>query len=52
MSEQIEKTKVLLLDKQNEILKCLDGVSYLNCQLILSSVKNELDNVSFVQANN
>lgn len=52
MSEKLEKTKALLLEKQNEILKCLDGVSHLNCQLILSSVKNELDNVSFVKANN
>lgn len=50
MSEQIEKTKSILLDKQNEILKALDGVSYINCQLIISSVKQELDNISFVKS--
>ena len=52
MSEQIEKTKSLLLDKQGETLKCLEGVSYSNCQLILLSVKAELDNISFVKTNN
>jgi len=49
MSEQIETTKALLLNKQHEILKCLDGVSYLNCQIILESTLNELKNSSFVK---
>ena len=51
MSEQIEKVKQLLLAKQMEILKTLDGISYQNCQQILSSVKAEIDNISFVKAN-
>ena len=51
MSEQVEQVKLLLIEKQMEILKSLDGVSYQNCQQILSSVKAEIDNISFVKAN-
>jgi hypothetical protein len=52
MSEQIEQVKRLLIEKQMEILKVLDGVSYQNCQQILSSVKSEIENISFVKIDN
>jgi len=52
MESKIEATKKLQLSKSAEILKCLEGVSYLNCQTILTSVKAELNNVAFVKTDN
>jgi hypothetical protein len=52
MSEQIDEKKAMMLEKQNEILKCLEGVNATDCRLILSSVSNEIQNVAFVKTNN
>ena len=50
--EQIDIKIKIFLEKQNEIIKCLEGVSIADCKSILSSVTNELSNISFVKTNN
>jgi hypothetical protein len=52
MSEQINNKTTMLLEKQNQILKCLEGVSATDCRLILASVSNEIQNVAFVKTSN
>ena len=52
MSEQIDEKRAMFLEKQNQILKCLEGISATDCILILGSVSKEIQNVAFVKTSN